>query len=236
MTRTLVRERPASPAGPAGNGASAAPAAPLALASSKRRQPTWTVVGVVMIGLAALLGAWWFSAATDTMRVLVAAHDLVPGEVVAADDLRVVEVGRSSELRALSPDQQGLIVGEAARGPIPAGTVLNTDLFSDRDRVIPEGMVVVGAALPPGALPNSSLTAGDRVNVLGVVKTTGTESSEAVGRMLATGTVWSVDGPASSGGSSAWWVSLLVPADTEAVVAQAASDGLLRLSIVGVPE
>src|SRR5205823_2488848 len=106
-------------------------------------------------------------------------------------------------LRAIGPERQDLIVGEAARGPVPAGTVLNTDLFSDRDRVIPAGEVVVGAALPPGALPSAGLAAGDRVNVLGVVKTTGTEAAGPMARVLVTGSVWSVEPPTSAGGSTA---------------------------------
>ena len=74
-----------------------------------------------------------FAATSDTMRVLVAARDVAPGEVIGADRLRVVELGRSGDVRAIQPMQQDLILGQAARGPIPAGTVLNTDLFADRD-------------------------------------------------------------------------------------------------------
>jgi hypothetical protein len=166
------------------------------------------------------------------MRVLVAARDLAPGKVVMAADLRVVELGRSGEVRAIRPDQQDLIVGQAARGPIPAGTVLNTDLFSDREVVIPDGEVVIGAALPPGALPTAGMAAGDRVNVLRVAEAAGA-AGVGVARTLTTGTVWAVEPPATSGGSSAWWVSLLVPEDAQRDVAQAAADGLLRLSMVG---
>jgi Flp pilus assembly protein CpaB len=205
----------------------------VSLASPKHRRPSWVVAGVVVVALAALIGAWVFTATSDTMRVVVAARDLAPGEVIGAADLRVVELGRSGEVRAIQPDQQCLIRGQAARGPIPAGTVLNTDLFGDREQVIPVGQVVVGAALAPGAAPTAGLTAGDRVHLLGVVKTAGTAEAGAQARVLATGSVWSVVEPAAGGGSAGWWVSLLVPEESQTAVAQAAADGLLRLSLAG---
>jgi Flp pilus assembly protein CpaB len=231
MARTLLRPTTPSSASPSGNGTTPAP---MSLASPKHRRPSWVVAGVAMIALAALLGAWVFTATSDTMRVVVAARDLTPGEVIGSSDLRVVELGRTGGVRAIAPAQQDLVVGHAARGPIPAGTVLNTDLFADRDRVIPAGSAVVGASLPAGAIPTAGLAAGDRVDVLGVVKSTGAPAdAEAAASRLTAGTVWSVERPSSTGGSSGWWVSVLIPAESQAAVAQAAADGRLRLSLVG---
>ena len=203
----------------------------VSLAAPRRRRPSWVLFGVVLVGVAALLGAWVFTATSQRMSVVVAAHDVAPGDVISGSDLRVVEMGRAGGLRAILSSQQSLIVGRAARGPIPAGTVLNTGLFADRDGVIPAGQVVVGAALEPGAAPVAHLAPGDRVDVLGVVKSTGTPTAAA--SLLTSGSVWSV-GPATSGSASARvWVALLIPADAQATVAQAAADGRLRLSLVG---
>lgn len=231
MARTMTRE--AVP--PAKLNSNRSAPSPVSLAPPKHRRPSWVVAGVAVVALAALVGAWVFTATSDTMRVVVAARDLAPGEALGTTDLRVVELGRSSDVRAIQPEQQGLILGRAARGPIPAGTVLNTHLFSDREQVIPVGQVVVGAALAPGAAPTAGLAAGDRVHLLGVVKTAGTGEADADARVLATGSVWSVVEPAA-GGSAGWWVSLLVPEESQTTVAQAAADGLLRLSLVGASE
>ena len=231
MARTLLRETAPPPRSPSANGSAPSP---VSLASPKHRRPSWVVAGVTLVAVAALLGAWVFAATSDTMRVMVAARDVAPGEVISPADLRVVELGLSGSVRAIQPDQQDLIVGQAARGPIPAGTVLNTDLFADREQVIPGGEVVVGAALAAGAAPTAGLAAGDRVNVLGVVKSTGAATDgqpEAI--VLTTGTVWSVQQPAAGGGSAGWWVSLLIPERAQTAVAQAAADGLLRLSLAG---
>jgi hypothetical protein len=107
---------------------------------------------------------------------------------------------------------------------------LNTGLFASRDRVIPAGQVVVGAALEPGAAPGTGLAAGDRVDVLAVVKASGS----SVATVVASGTVWSVQPVGQGASSSKLVVSVLVPAETQALVAQAAADGRLRLSLVGV--
>jgi Flp pilus assembly protein CpaB len=205
----------------------------VSLASPKHRRPSWVVAGVVLVALSALIGAWVFAATSHTMRVVVAARDVSPGEVLGATDVRVVELGRSADVRAIQPNEQRLIVGRAARGPIPAGTVLNTDLFADRAQAVPRGQVVVGAALAAGAAPTAGLAAGDRVDVLGVVKTNGTAGSTSEATVLTSGTVWSVEPPSTGGGSAAWWVSLLIPEGSQTAVAQAAADGLLRLSLAG---
>ena len=230
MARTLVREKTSPTQTPSTNGAAPSP---VSLASPKRRQPSWVVAGVVLVALSALIGAWVFAATSHTMRVVVAARNLSPGEVLGATDVRVVELGRSGDVRAIQSDEQNLIVGRAARGPIPAGTVLNTDLFADRAQVIPGGQVVVGASLAAGAAPTTGLAAGDRVDVLGVVKTNGTTGATSEATVLTSGTMWSVEPPLTGGGSAAWWVSLLIPEGSQTAVAQAAADGLLRLSLVG---
>jgi hypothetical protein len=191
------------------------------------------LVGVVAVVLAALVGAWVVATSSETIRVVVAARDIDPGELIGVDDLRVVEVGRGGGLRAIQSSRQDLILGQAARGPIPEGTVLNTDLFTDRDEAVPVGQVVVGAALEPGAAPTSSLSAGDRVDVVGVAPSTGgPPAADAAAAVLTSGTVWSV-APTGEGSSSQVWVSLLVPADAQPAVAQAAADGRLRLSLAG---
>jgi hypothetical protein len=74
------------------------------------------------------------------------------------------------------------------------------------------------------------------VHLLGVVKAAGTGEAAADARVLATGSVWSVVEPTAGGGSAGWWVSLLVPEESQNTVAQAAADGLLRLSLVGASE
>lgn len=208
------------------------PVAPVVLAAPRQKRPSWVVGGAVAVALAALIGGWVFASLSERTALLVAARDLGPGEVLSATDVRVVEVGRVGDVRAVTVATQDLVVGKAARGPIPAGTILNTGLFVDRSAVIPEGMVVVGAALEPGATPTGDLAPGDRVQVLAVEKVTGGTRQAEAATLLTSGSVWSVDAP-TSGASSRVVVGLLVPAPAQAAVAQAAADGRLRLALVG---
>ena len=228
MARTLSQA-----AEPASTTATPTSASPVSLSRPTRRRPSWVLIGSLLVGLSALLGAWVFAATSERVSVVVAARDIDPGEVIDVSDLRVVELGASSEVRAIRSSQQELILGRAARGPIPGGTVLNTDLFADAGSVVPAGMVVVGAALDAGAVPSSRLRAGDVVNVLAAQRTTAGGGVEVapVATLLASGTVWSVEATGST--SAGLWVSLVVPVAAEGAVVQAAADGLLRLSLVG---
>lgn len=202
----------------------------------KRRRPSWVVAGVVLVGLAALLGAYVLTAVSETLSVVVAARDLQPGEEIDVGDLRVVELGRTSELRAIQSSQQDLILGLAPRGPVPAGTVLNTGLFVAPSDVLPDGRVVVGAALATGAVPTASLGPGDSVGLLVVAADAGAApaapESPPTAELVGTGSVWAVEGSFESA-TDEIWVSLLVDERLQLAVVQAAADGRLRLSLTG---
>jgi hypothetical protein len=205
------------------------------LEAPKRRKPSWMAVGALLVGLAGLLGAYVFSVMSDTVSVTVASHDIAPGEVLGPDDIRVVEMGRTADLRAVQAEQQDLILGLAARGPIPAGTVLNTGLFIATDEVVPAGKVVVGASLPTGAVPTRSLGAGDEVGLISVASGAGTASGQVQPAAdLGSATVWAVENNASTGSpSDRVWVSLVIDEADRVAVAQAASNETLRLVLLG---
>jgi Flp pilus assembly protein CpaB len=236
MAKTIAGLRQLTPPSTNGNGAGERRQS-VELASPTRRKPSWVLLGALLVGLSALLGAWIFTSNSERTSVMVAARDIDPGEVIDSTDLRVVEIGGSTGLRAIQPSQQDLIVGRAARGSIPAGTLVNTDLFVDGGQSIPQGFVVVGAALAPGAVPVSGLRAGDRVDVLSLARTTaGLDDVQEGAAVLATGTVWTVEAAGSGTSTSDVWVSILLPADAQSGFAQAAGDGLLRLSLLGAGE
>lgn len=234
MTSTTGRDPLVSAAGVVDGGVGLAP---VSLSPPTRRRPSWMAVGALLVGLAGLLGAYVFSVVSDTLSVAVAANDIAPGEVIGPEDIRVVEMGRTSELRALQSNQQDLIIGLAARGPIPEGTVLNTGLFVASDEVIPAGKVVVGAAFEAGAIPTRSLKAGDDVGLVQVVDATtrlgGTDAAAGISE-LGTAEVWAVEGDVSADSvTSRVWVSLLVDAALRLPISQAAADETLRLVLLG---
>jgi len=204
----------------------------VSLSPPKKRRLSWVVVGVLLVGLAALLGAYVLTAVDDRISVMVAARDLGPGEPITAADMRVVEMGKTGNLRAIQSHQQDLIIGQAPRGPIPEGSVLNTGLFVAKDAAIPAGQVVVGGAFAAGAVPTATLAAGDEV-VMFVVAPSGpgatTVATDAT--VLGRARVWAVEGAASADSAAKAWVSLLVDEELQTSAVQAASDGRLRLAL-----
>lgn len=158
---------------------------------------------------------------TATRPVLVAAVDLAPGDVVADNDLRVVDIASDGAFSSVAAAERSSLVGRRARTSVAKGTVVYAGLFASGASV-PDGQVVVGAALTAGELPVATLQPGDRVRVLDVADSGGGVVAEAV--------VFDVRPLASQGGQ---FVSLRVAAADGAAVAEAAAGGRLRLLLAG---
>ena len=207
----------------------------VSMSPPKRLRPATVLAGVASVVLAALLGAYVFTASSSKVPVMVAAHDLEPGVPVSAADLRVVELRSTGALRAIQSSQQELILGEVPRAPVPAGTVLNTGLFVSASDAVPHGKAVVGAAFEAGQIPSPRLGAGDNVQLLQVAAAApgSLDAAPRSASVLGSATVWAVTGSAEPGSStSKVWVSLLVDESSQTAVAQAAADGVLRVSLV----
>lgn len=101
--------------------------------------------------------------AAPTVAVLVAAHDLVPGSVVAAGDLRTVGLPPGVvPAAALRPGAD--VVGQAVAVAVPAGLPLTRTVLSV-GRLLPAGTEAVPVRLAdPGT--SELLHPGDRVDVL----------------------------------------------------------------------
>lgn len=205
------------------------------LTDTPRRKPSMMVAGGLLVAVAAIIGAWLFASVSSTVSIMVLTHDVEAGDVLVAADLRVIEGGNLVGARAIQPGQQNLIVGQAALGPMPAGTVVSTGLFTDRSMVVPAGMAVVGADLEAGAAPPGALIPGDSIALLAANQASVVSESTGDAVVIATGTIWAIESTdgAYAGGQV---IAVLVPIADQGVVAQAASDGLLRITLVGGTE
>jgi len=197
--------------------------------------PRWLdarlVLGVLLVALSIVAGARVFTAADNLTAVYVAAHNLVPGEHVGADDLAVDRV----RLRGTG----GLYIAASATPPV--GYVVTRPVGAHE--LVPVAALATGAAAPrtrlvtvpvqPGHL-SEDLARGSVVDVYLTPKTGAGETAADPVLVLA-----GVPVEARSGGtrtfsaSSAFSVVLSVPLDKVVAVVRAVESGTIDL--VGVP-
>lgn len=200
--------------------------------------PRWLdarlAVGVLLVLVAVVAGARVFAAADTMTTVYVAAHDLVPGQHVTADD---VAVGR------VHLDGQGGYYVAASAGP-PLGYVVTR--FVGAHEFVPAGALSATAAtdsrfvtvpVQPGHLPGD-LGRGDRVDVYLTEKAEAGAKVSAPRLVLSAVPVESREGGARTfSGNASLAVVLAVPTAEVADLVQAVESGTIDLVTVprGVP-
>jgi len=199
------------------------------LVRPRERQTPLVLLGVLLVAGCALAAVLFARSGQSTAEVVVAAHDLQPGQPIAAADLRTTQVSTSTNATFLSAAHLEELVGQAPRGFVPAGTPLNPDMIAS-GAALSAGEDIVGAVLAPGAMPVGGLRSGDVVEVIVTSKANGTSSAPpgSLGRAV----VYEV-APSSGDNGADTWVSLRQPASLGLKIAQAAADGTLRLALVG---
>lgn len=130
-----------------------------------RRRPALVAAAVAAICLGALLGAWAWTATTNTAEVLAARHTIPRGSVIDGADLERVRINADPALRPLPASSYDEIVGQRAALDIAARSLL-TEESTASEALPPDGMSVVGVALTPAQAPGVPLQSGDRVRVV----------------------------------------------------------------------
>ena len=131
---------------------------------ARTRWPEITL-GVMVVAVFALAGAWFYSSVSDADAVLALRNPVDRGQIITNNDLVVVEVATEDQLNTLSREQAPAIVGQIAMTDLSAGTLVSADLFASR-AAIADGNGVVGLALDPGEYPTLALRPGDLVRVV----------------------------------------------------------------------
>ena len=197
---------------------------PFRLESSRRRvQVPQLLVAVLLVALSALAAVVLFSRVAARDPVLALANDLERGQVITAEDLRVVYLGTDDPISVVPSDGLSSLVGLMAVTDLEAGTIVTPAHFV-ANPVLADGEGVVGLALSPGEYPTSRLAPGDLVDVISTDPASGQEDA-----VLAAAEVFDV---AELGTQGQRFVSLRLPADTAGAVAQAAAAGRVRLVLV----
>lgn len=211
-----------------------APSVGSSLGTSQRsKQLPWVALGILLVAGSMLGFALWTVSQGERTQAIVAARNIEAGSVISEADLAVVAIGADPGVVLLPAESGGLIVGEIARGPIPAGTPLSTGLVTDV-AAVPNGEAVLGTSLVPGEYPTGQLRAGDRVQLVETLDALATQSGESA-RVVGTATVWSVEELLTSN-EPRLFVSLLVAESEVPLVSNLESQGRLRLVLVGAGE
>lgn len=107
-----------------------------------------------------------FTQATASVQVLQVTHRIERGEVLDADDVVVVTVGRLPDGAALPASERDAVVGKEALAELPAGSLVAPG--SVGKSTLEPGMVVVGLRLAPGRIPAQALPVGAAVTLVPV--------------------------------------------------------------------
>ena len=127
----------------------------------ERRRPAWVWSGASLVVASAVGCAALVAAAGEREPVLAVARDLPAGHVIAAEDLREVQVAADGGV--VPAGRAGALVGKVAAVPLTAGALLAPGQVADEAAYPPDGYVEVAFAVPAGDAPGLEL--GQRVAV-----------------------------------------------------------------------
>ncbi|TMU98230.1 flagellar biosynthesis protein FlgA [Streptomyces sp. DASNCL29] len=136
---------------------------PVAGTGGVRRRPGWVWAGVGTVVVSAVGFVWVASAVGEREKVLALARDVPAGHVLAAVDLRQVEVASGTGV-VLAVDRTG-VLGRRARVPLVAGSLLAPGQFGGARAFPPQGQSQVAFAIEAGNA-SPEVVRGDRVAVL----------------------------------------------------------------------
>lgn len=200
----------------------------LPLGSTRRRQMPWIAAGVVLVVLTTLGFVFVGQSLSQRSPVIVAAGPIEAGQEISRADLRYVDVATDPGLSTLGPSEEALVIGSAARGPVPEGTPLTADMVVEASALVPEGEAIVGAVLEPGRYPVSGLRAGDVVRLVNTAPDADVLGSADLGSAI----VWSIE-PTPDGVGADRFVSLRIDEAAAAPIGRAGAAGELLLVLTG---
>jgi hypothetical protein len=198
--------------------------------STTNRPKGYAALAVMLIVGFGAWGYWLYGQAGAKVPVLIAAHEIPAGHVVARSDLSTLSV--AGGVTAVAADHLSEVVGRTAAVEILPGTPVQLAMVTAGSSLSPS-QVLVGVAEAPGQVPSSGLVPGDRVEVLGLPpKTAGNASVRSP--VLATATVYDARAnPAVEGGTL---LTLLAPRAAAVPITAASDAGLVALvKVAGSP-
>jgi len=127
-----------------------------------RRRPAVILLGVALIALCGLGGAWLATSGAKTSPVVVARAGLTAGQPVTESDLAITQIAGGAGVAVVPGDQARSLVGKIPVNDIPAGALIAPAQLVGALTPGP-GKSIVGIPVKHGQLPSIGLRAGDQV-------------------------------------------------------------------------
>jgi Flp pilus assembly protein CpaB len=197
--------------------------------SSRDRRPALAALALLLVVAGALGAALVVYRSGQRTDVLVAAREIKPGQKVAASDFGTARVSADSG-SIVHASAKSAYVGSYAVTDIPAGTLINNQMFQVT-RVLPEDGVVVGVTITDGQAPAGSISTGSVVRAYYVPKTSSSDAQPTAGTVLANA-ARVVGAHASQTNNNTQTVSLLVSPDEAAQLVSASASGSVALAVL----
>ena len=141
--------------------------------------------GVALAAIAIGGNVLLYTSLDDTTEVLQVVRNIRAGEIVVADDLRVVEVDLDPTVPVVDAADIGQIVNQYARVYIASGTLVVPQLVQ-ADPLVTAGTGVVAVEIRPTLVP-SGLVERSRIMIVVVAADRNAESFVTTGRVVARG-------------------------------------------------
>jgi SAF domain len=109
-------------------------------------------VGVVLLITSLVVALTIYTRVGDRRQVLMTSRDVLAGEQLTADDVRVVAVASDDAFRAVPVDERATVVGKYAKVRMLSGTLLAAESLQDRPLVDPSKALVT-VLVPAGSTP-----------------------------------------------------------------------------------
>lgn len=195
---------------------------------ARRPKGRLAAAGLLLV-LFALGNVALYSRVAARPEVLAVARDVAYGQVLAPEDLKVVQL-RGGGVSTIPAARMSQVVGQTVRATLGSGTLLSPSLMLPGPAVGP-GDAVASAALRSGLYP-AGLRPGDRVRVVSRGGTgTAVGAIPSTAEPIATGTVLSIESTPDAVGVTA--ISLIVASEVADEVSAAAAEGRISLVLVG---
>jgi len=209
MTTELLT-RPAERAAMTEAQAPKAPPAPRGFRPPSRRRAR-VALGVLLAAFAVGGNLLVYSSLDHKTEVLQVVRDIPAGEIVSADDLRVVDVDVDPTVPTVAPQAIGSVVNQYARVHLAAGTLM-VDVLVQPTPLVTIGQGVVAVEIRPSQIP-AGLRERSRV-LLVTVNRDGSTGLITEGRVVA-------HGDSSGSTDSVMALSIEVNQDDAAAIAAA---------------